>query len=64
MKKLSGYLYNVTRKMGKAASTVNTIETIASGDPKKIAKRLVRYNVNKSGHKATNSVLTKLLKKL
>lgn len=56
--KLSNKLYKATRKLGKTASTVNTIEklgkTIETGDVSHIANRLVKKETNKAIYKTAN----------
>lgn len=59
-KKKSSYLYKASRKIGKAASVLNDIETLATGDPEKIAKRAVRKNVYKSANKGARKVSNKI----
>jgi hypothetical protein len=41
-KGLTGLLYDASRVLGKAATTINDAKTIASGDPAKIAKRFTK----------------------
>lgn len=61
-KKLTGFLYDVSRAAGKTASRMNDINTILSGNPKKIAKRFARKAVNKTAFKAANKVNNKLFR--
>lgn len=60
MSKLTGDLYNATRKLGKIASAVNDLEhlgkSIATGDPSHIAKRVARKTTNKASHRGAKSV--------
>jgi hypothetical protein len=56
MSKASGFLYGISRKIGKIAGTMNTIETIASGDPAKIVKHFGR----KMAYKGANKVVRKI----
>lgn len=58
--KLSSKLYQGARKLGKAASTLNDVETLASGDLNKIGKRIIRKTAGKEGHKAVNKALNHL----
>lgn len=58
--KLSKVLYNITRTTGKYASLANDIETIMTGDPKKIAKRMQR----KATYKVTSKIARKINNKL
>lgn len=51
--KLSRSLYKIARKIGKAATISNDIETLLSGDPKKIAKRAARKATWKTSNKLT-----------
>lgn len=69
MAKLSTSLYKATRKMGKIASTVNTIESIGksveTGDMSHLTNRIIRKETNKIAHKTANkasSNINKLLK--
>ena len=57
-KQTSSKLYNASRKIGKAASILNDIETLATGNPKKITKRLKR----KIGNKIFNKIRRKVIK--
>lgn len=58
--KISSKLYKISRLFGKASSTVNDIETIMTGDPKKITKRIVRKKVNKEANKAARKINNKI----
>lgn len=60
MKKISSNLYNVSRAINKIASTVNDVETIVTGNPKKIMKRAKKKTVGKALNKITRSILRKL----
>jgi hypothetical protein len=51
--KLSKHFYKAARKLGKVGSIFNDIETLMTGDPKKIAKRAVRKHSWKASNKAT-----------
>lgn len=55
-----GALYKASRTMGKAASVANTVKTVASGDPSKIAKHLARKTVYKTGNNIANKVAKKI----
>lgn len=57
--KLSKFFYNVARKAGKASTISNDIETLATGNPKKIAKRFGRKMVGKVSNKVTKSIINK-----
>ena len=56
MKKLSSKLFNLNRKIGKAASFLLDIETLATGNPELIAKRVIRKNINKTSRKITRQI--------
>lgn len=53
-------LYKGSRILGKAASKTNTVKTILSGDPGKIAKHFARKAVYKEGNKLVNKVGRKI----
>jgi len=53
-------LYKASRICGKSASTMNTVKTVLSGDPKKIAKHIARKAVYKEGHNVTNKIARKI----
>lgn len=53
-------LYKASRICGKSASTANTIKTILTGNPEKIAKHLARKAVYKEGNKITNKIGRKI----
>ncbi|PTY92975.1 hypothetical protein [Heyndrickxia sporothermodurans] len=54
--KLSNGLYKLARKIGKAATVSNDIETLMSGDPKKIAKRAARKAIWKTNNRVTRKI--------
>lgn len=60
MGKLASGIYGATRKLGKVASTVNTLEhvgkTIKTGDPSHLAKHVARKATTKASHKGANEV--------
>ena len=58
--KLSSYFYKLARKIGKAAVITNDIETLFSGDPKKIAKRAARKATWKANNKITKKITDKI----
>lgn len=60
MKKISSNLYNISRTINKLASTMNDIETVATGNPKKIMKRAKKKTIGKTLNKITRSILRKL----
>ena len=60
MSRLTKTLYNTSRAINKVASTVNDIETLASGNPKKIIKRAKRKTVGKMLNKVNKKILNKL----
>lgn len=60
MKKISSNLYNISRTINKLASTMNDIETVATGNPKKIMKRAKKKTVGKALNKVTRAILRKL----
>jgi hypothetical protein len=53
-------LYKASRICGKSASTMNTVKTVLSGDPQKIAKHFARKAVYKEGHKLSNKIAKKI----
>lgn len=53
-------LYKISRTVGKTASNLNTVKTILSGDPKKIAKHIARKEIYKTGNKLTKKVSGKI----
>lgn len=57
---LSGMLYKASRALGKTASTINDIKTIATGDPEKIAKRFVKKEINKAGNKVIRDITRRI----
>lgn len=60
LKKISNILYAITRKIGKAASTAADLETLATLNPEKIIKRIIRKKINKAGYKATSKISRKI----
>lgn len=60
MKKLSKMFYDTSRSINKIASTVNDIETLFTGNPKKIIKRAKRKTVGKTLNKINRSIIKKL----
>lgn len=60
LKNTINILYKISRSSGKAASNINTIRTILSGDPKKIAKHIARKSIYRSGSKLTKKVGNKI----
>lgn len=62
MSKPSSFFYKAARKIGKTATTLNNIETLLTGNPKKIAKRAVRYKTTQQSHGAVNKLLRKIFK--
>jgi hypothetical protein len=59
-KRLTGLMYNISRTTGRAAAKMRDIDTILSGNPKKIAKRFARKTINKMAFKTANKVSNKL----
>ena len=57
---LKNDLYKISRWFGKASSTLNDIETLATGDPKKIAKRIARKELYKTSNKVTRKISKKI----
>lgn len=55
-------LYKVARKINRAATVMNDVETIATGNPKKIAKRFARKATYKASHGGANKLARKVLK--
>lgn len=53
-------LYKISRTTGKAASNLNTIKTVLSGNPEKIVKHVARKQVYKTGNKLTKKVSGKI----
>lgn len=53
-------LYKISRTAGKTASNLNTVKTVLSGDPKKIAKHIARKEIYKTGNKLTKKVSGKI----
>lgn len=58
--KLTSMLYKMSRTLGKTASTIKDIETIATGDPEKIAKRFIKKEINKKGNEIIRSITRKV----
>lgn len=57
--KLRTMLYNASRSLSKASSILGDIETIATGDPKKISKRFINKTKNKVIYKTTRKISRK-----
>ena len=57
---IASFLYKISRTTGKSASTVNTIKTVLTGDPEKIAKHVIRKQVYKSSNKAAKKISGKI----
>lgn len=58
-------LYALARKINRAATFLNDAKTLASGDPKKIAKRALRKQAYKSSHGGAGKIargISKFLK--
>lgn len=53
-------LYKLSRVTGKIATTLNDVEILSSGDPKKISKRIQRKTVNKISNKVRRNVNNKI----
>lgn len=60
MKKISTKFYNVSRVINRVASVMNDVETIATGNPKKIIKRAKKKAVGKTLNKISRNILNKL----
>lgn len=60
MSKLSSKLYKASRSISKAASVLNDIETLASGDPKKVIRRAKRKKTGKILNKINRKIINKL----
>jgi hypothetical protein len=58
--KISSLLYSLARGIGKTASTLNDVETVLSGDPKKIVKRVARKATWKASNKITRKFTNKI----
>lgn len=60
VKKMSTTLYDLTRKVGKVASTINDLEnlgkSIKTGNPSYITKRIIRKNITKNANKITKDI--------
>lgn len=59
-KKKSTTLYGIARAINKIASFVNDVETVATGDTKKIAKRAKRKVAGKAMNKVNREIMKKL----
>lgn len=59
MRKLSNNLYRLSRISGKASSKIKDVETLISGDPKKITKRAKRKTIGKVMNKITRTIIKK-----
>ena len=60
MAKKSTPLYKAARLLNKIASIVNDVETVSTGDTKKIAKRAKRKVAGKSLNKVNRKIIKKL----
>jgi hypothetical protein len=60
LREIAGLFYKLGRQSGKAASTLNDIDVLLSGDPKRIAKRFARKEINKIGNKITRDISRKI----
>lgn len=60
LKDIVNSLYKTSHAMGKAASSLNTVRTIMSGDPEKIVKHVARKQVYKTGNRITKKVSGKI----
>lgn len=60
---LKNNLYSISRILNKTAGILNDIETIATGNPKKIAKRAINKSKNKLIYKTANKISRKTNKK-
>nr|DAV25121.1 MAG TPA: hypothetical protein [Caudoviricetes sp.] len=60
LKKISKVFYDTSRTINKIASTVNDIETILTGNPKKIIKRTKRKTIGKTLNKINRSIIKKI----
>jgi hypothetical protein len=60
VKKISKVFYDTSRTINKIASTINDIETVLTGNPKKIIKRAKRKTVGNTLNKINRSILKKL----
>lgn len=60
LKSIKKALYKVSRTSGKLASKITDIETLASGDPEKIIKRVARKKVYKESNKIARKINNKL----
>ena len=60
MSKLVRNLYNASRAINSFASTVNDIEVLLSGDPKKYVKRGKRKAVGKTLNKVNRKIINKI----
>lgn len=58
--KISRLLYNLTRKLGKASSIANDLETISTGDCNKIVKRFARKSIFKKSNKIAKIINSKI----
>jgi hypothetical protein len=61
-RKASSVLYGLARELGKTASTVNDIETVLSGDLKKITKHFVKKSTYREINRVTDRIIKKVLK--
>lgn len=56
LKNLMKGLYAISHASGKTASIINDVTTLASGDPKKIAKRITRKAVNQTAREINKRI--------
>lgn len=59
-KKNSTRLYKIARKLNILASSLNDVETLATGDTRKIAKRLKRKLIGKKINKLNREIMKKI----
>lgn len=60
--KLRNFLYNTSKKMDKISNWLGDIESISSGNPKKIAKHFVNKAKRKTIYKTANKISRKITK--
>lgn len=60
MRRWSSFFYEIARKAGKTASFFNDLETLASGNPKRIVKRMARKAVWKTHNKSAKKISDKI----
>lgn len=56
---LKNKLFKASRTLNKISRTIGDVETIASGDPKKITKRFANRAKNKALYSITNKIKNK-----